>query len=105
MRPMCSDFFSPMFFQLLPPSSDLYIPSPHATERCALFSPVPSHTTAESFGSSTTVPTEYEPSPSKTGVHVVPALMVFHNPPDAAAAEYSARFLGFTAKATTRPLI
>ena len=31
----------------------------------------------------TTTPSEYEPSPSKIGENVVPALVVFHNPPEA----------------------
>ena len=37
-----------MFFQLLPPSTDLYTPSPKPTLRWELFSPVPTQTT---FGS------------------------------------------------------
>src|SRR5580692_6328367 len=82
-RPMCSDFFRPRFSQLLPPSTDLYIPSPYPTLRCELLSPEPTHTTEESFGSSATHPIEYDPSPSNTGVHVVPSFTVFHTPPDA----------------------
>src|SRR3954471_23375901 len=45
MRAMCSDSLRPVFVQLLPPSIDLYTPSPYATTRCALFSPVPTQTT------------------------------------------------------------
>ncbi len=48
-----------MFFHDLPPSSDLYTPSPYATDRCALYSPVPTHTTFGLFGSSVTTPIEY----------------------------------------------
>src|SRR5687767_14322750 len=80
--PMCSDALSPTLVQLLPPSTDLYTPSPYATERCALFSPVPTQMTFGFLGSMTTFATENEPSESKTGAHVVPAFTVFHRPPD-----------------------
>ncbi len=40
---------------------------------------------AGSCGSIATQPMEYEPSPSKIGVQVVPALSVFQTPPEAAA--------------------
>ena len=72
-----------MFFHDLPPSSDRYTPSPYDTLRWLLFSPVPTQTTLGFFASITTVPMEYEPSPSNTGVNEVPALTVFHTPPDA----------------------
>src|ERR1700682_6381183 len=82
-RPICSDFLSPRFCQLFPPSSDRQIPSPYPTLRCELLSPVPTHTTEESFGSSATQPIEYDPSPSNTGVQVVPSFTVFQTPPEA----------------------
>src|SRR3954469_6335491 len=83
--PMCSDCLRPTFCQLRPPSTDLYTPSPYETERCALFSPVPTQTTLGFFGSMTTLAIEYDASLSNTGVHVVPAFVVFHTPPDATA--------------------
>src|SRR5262245_62260849 len=43
--PMCSDSFSPTFCHVRPASIDLYTPSPYATARCALFSPLPTHPT------------------------------------------------------------
>ncbi len=58
---MCSDFASPTFVQDLPPSVDLYKPSPHETERWLLFSPLPTQTVSESFGSMVMVPMENDP--------------------------------------------
>src|SRR6267143_972682 len=81
MRPMCSELFSPTFFQLLPPSSERYTPLPYETLRWLLFSPVPTQTVSGFFGSSAIEPIEYEPSRSKTGVQVVPLLIVFHPTP------------------------
>ena len=40
---------------------------------------------------------------SKTGVHVVPELIVFHTPPEATPTKYFAGFFGSTAKPMTRP--
>ena len=40
---------------------------------------------------------------SKTGVHVVPELTVFHTPPEATPTKYFAGFFGSTAKPITRP--
>src|SRR5438874_2546646 len=51
----------------------------------------------------TTVPIEYDASLSNTGVHVVPALMVFHIPPDAAATYQIFLSLGWTARSLMRP--
>ncbi len=50
-----------------------------------------------------TQPIEYEPSPSKTGVQVVPALVVFHTPPEAAATYQVLGRVGSTAMSTMRP--
>src|SRR5690242_401512 len=101
--PMCSDCFSPTFCQLRPPSTDLYTPSPYETDRCALFSPVPTQMTFVFFGSMTTVPIEYEASLSKMGVHVVPAFVVFHTPPDATATYHVRLSRGWTAMSAMRP--
>src|SRR5436190_19243413 len=103
MRPICSDSRRPMFVHVLPPSMDLYTPSPKDTERWALFSPVPTHTTFGLAESMTTVPIEYDASLSNTGVHVVPALMVFHTPPDATATYQVFLSRGCTAMSATRP--
>ncbi len=74
-----------MFFQVFPPSTDLYTPSPYDTLLWLLFSPVPTQTTSGSLGSMVMVPIEKDFSPSKMGVQVVPAFSVFQTPPDAAA--------------------
>lgn len=82
---MCSESFRPRFCQVTPPSRVRYTPSPKATLRWLLFSPVPTHTTLGLAGSMLTQPIEKEPWLSKTGVQVVPALVVFHNPPEQTA--------------------
>src|SRR5436305_2026904 len=51
----------------------------------------------------TTFAIEYEPSPSKTGVQVVPAFVVFQTPPDADATYQIFLSVGCTARSTTRP--
>src|SRR6478736_2267947 len=83
--PMCSEFSRPARAQDLPPSFDLYKPSPKLTLRWLLFSPVPSQTTFESLGSTVTAPSEYAPYLSKIGVKVLPRFSVFHRLPAAAA--------------------
>src|SRR5436853_5702958 len=103
IRPMCSEFFKPTFFQLLPPSSERYRPLPYETLRWLLFSPVPTQTVKGFFGSSTIAPIEYEPSRSKTGVQVFPLLAVLQTPPEAEATKYFAALFGSTAKPITRP--
>src|SRR5215831_15618884 len=103
IRPICSEALRPTFFQVLPPSSERYTPLPYETLRWLLFSPVPTQTVSGFFGSSTMAPIEYEPSRSKTDVHVFPLLMVRHTPPEAEATKYFAALLGSTAKPITRP--
>src|SRR6185436_11815878 len=100
---MCSDFGSPTFVHDFPPSTDLYTPSPHETERWPLFSPLPTQTVSESFGSMVTQPMENEAWSSKTGVNVVPALVVFQTPPAATATYHVRVSRGSTATSTTRP--
>src|SRR4029079_9949897 len=78
---MCSEVFSPMLCQVVPPSSDLYTPSPYCTARCELFSPLPTQIVNGFFGSIVPLPSEYDPSSSKIGFQVVPAFVVFHRPP------------------------
>src|SRR5262245_56379912 len=51
----------------------------------------------------TTTPVEKDPSPSKTGAKLIPALLVFQTPP-AAVATYQIRLsTGCTATSATRP--
>ena len=55
------------------------------------------------FGSIVTVPIEYDPSFWKTGVKVVPALVVFHTPPDATPMYQVCLSSGCTATTLMRP--
>src|SRR5437899_13084916 len=103
MRPMCSEVFKPTFFHVLPPSSERYSPLPYETLRWLLFSPVPTQTVSGFFGSSAMAPIEYEPSRSKTGVHVVPSFTVFQTPPDAEATKKHEGLFASTANPLTRP--
>ena len=91
---MCSDFSRPIGVQVRPPSALLYTPSPQPTCRSLTFSPVPTQTTWGFAGSMVTSPMEYEPCSSKIGAQVVPALRVFHTPPDPAATYQSASWSG-----------
>src|SRR5215212_4755268 len=103
MRPMCSDFLSPTLVQLFPPSIDLYTPSPYATTRCALFSPVPTHTTFGLLLSIVITPIENDPWPSKIGEKEIPPFVDFHTPP-AAAPTYHVRLSdGSIAMSAMRP--
>src|SRR6266849_9989739 len=93
----------PILFQVFPPSSDLYTPSPH-DELCLLFgSPVPTHTMDGSEGAIAMSPIVDTPSLSNTGSHVVPLLVVFHTPPDAAPTNTIFGLLSTTAKSSIRP--
>src|ERR1700722_6050513 len=70
--------------------------------RCASFSPVPSQTVPEFFGSTTTAPSEYDPPSSNTGAQLSPRLLVFHKPPDAVAVYQTLRLCGSTATSAMR---
>ena len=100
---MCCDSVSPTCCQDRPPSRLRYTPSPQPTWRPLTFSPVPTHTTSGLFGSRVTTPIEYEGCSSKTGVQVMPAFVVFHNPPDPAATYQVLRLVGCTAMSAMRP--
>src|SRR2546430_11849539 len=105
MRPICRVASSPIFFQVFPPSSDLYAPSPHE-ELCRLFgSPVPTHTTDGSDGAIAISPIVETLSLSNTGVHVVPLLVVFQTPPAATPTNTIFGLLSTTAKSSMRPSI
>src|SRR6202040_2677494 len=96
---------SPILFQVLPPSSDLYAPSPQE-ELCRLFgSPVPTHTTDGSDGAIAMSPIVDTLSLSNTGSHVVPLFVVFHTPPEAVPTYTMFGLLSTTAKSSMRPPI
>src|SRR3982751_7072615 len=80
------------------------MPSPKCPLRWLAFSPVPSHTTFESFGSTTTQHNVNDPPSSNTGVKVVPRLVVFHRPPNAVATYHVLGDLGSKAMSCTRPV-
>src|ERR1700723_3063644 len=96
---------SPILFQVLPPSSDLYAPSPQEG-LCRLFgSPVPPHTTEESDGAIAMSPIVDTLSLSNIGSHVVPLFVVFHTPPDAVPTYTIFGLLSTTPKSSIRPPI
>ena len=64
---------------------------------------MPTHTTCGFAGSIVTQPIEYDGWSSKIGVQVVPALVVFHTPPEPTATYQVARFSGWMAMSATRP--
>src|SRR6266403_1679039 len=102
---MCRVASSPIFFQVLPPSSDLYAPSPQE-ELCRLFgSPVPTHTTAGSDGAMAMSPMVETLSLSNIGSQVVPLFVVFHTPPEAVPTYTMLGLLSTTAKSSMRPPI
>src|SRR5260370_2676454 len=105
MRPMWRVASSPIFFQVLPPSSDLYAPSPQE-ELCRLFgSPVPTQTTEGSEGAMAMSPMVETLSLSNIGSQVVPLFVVFHTPPEAAPTYTMLGLLSTTAKSSMRPPI
>ena len=55
------------------------MPEPQPTCLPLTFSPVPTQTTSGLLGSRATVPMENDFCSSKTGAHVVPAFVVFHD--------------------------
>src|SRR5229473_6070593 len=96
---------SPIFFQVFPPSSDLYAPSPQE-ELCRLFgSPVPTHTTEGSDGAIAMSPIVDTLSLSNIGSQVVPLFVVFHTPPAAVPTYTMFGLLSTTAKSSMRPPI
>src|SRR5437660_5447235 len=105
MRPICRVASSPIFFQVFPPSRDLYAPSPQE-ELWRLFgSPVPTHTTAGSDAAIAISPIVDTPSLSNTGSQVVPLLVVFQTPPEAVPTYTMFGLLSTTAKSSMRPPI
>src|SRR6266436_4757882 len=105
MRPMWCVASSPVFFQIFPPSSNLYAPSPQ-DELCRLLgSPVPTHTTEESDGAIAMSPIVDTLSLSNTDSQVVPLFVVFQTPPDAVPTYTMFGLLSTTAKSSMRPPI
>src|SRR5262245_46837986 len=104
MRPMwCVSRRSSMWAQVLPPSVDLYSPSPQETLLRGLASPVPTQTTSGLEGATATSPIETVLWLSKIGVQVMPLLTVFQRPPDAVATYRVVGRPSTTATSTTRP--
>ena len=85
MAEMCSLSVRPMCCHVLPPSVDLYTPSPKETLLRTFDSPVPTQTTSGVPGARAMSPIEIVPWRSKIGFHVTPPFVVFHNPPEAVA--------------------
>ena len=86
MRPMARVSSSPMSVQVSPPSVLRYTPSPQLELWRVLASPVPTQTVRGAEGATATAPMDIIAStPSKTGVHDVPLLALFHSPPLAVA--------------------
>src|SRR5215203_3888700 len=81
------------------------MPSPNATLRWLLFSPVPSQTTLESFGSTFTAPSENDGYSSKIGAKVLPRFSVLNNPPDALATYHTFGFFGSISTSEMRPVV
>src|SRR6266481_3974281 len=102
---MCRVASSPIFFQVLPPSTDLYAPSPQE-ELCRLFgSPVPTQTTEGSEGAIAMSPMVETLYLSNNGSQVVPLFGVFHTPPEAVPTYTMLGLLSTTAKSSMRPPI
>src|SRR6185436_11771780 len=79
-------------------------PSPKWALRWLWFSPVPSQTMLEFFGSTTTQHRLNAPPSSKIGVNVMPRFVVFHSPPKAAATYHVLGLLGSISMSATRPV-
>src|SRR5579871_893054 len=105
MRPVWKVFLSPMFFQVLPPSVDLYTPSPYETELRGLFSPVPTQTMFRSEGATQTSPMETVFSRSNWCSKVMPLFTVLSSPPEAVATQYVLGSASKIERAIIRPPI
>src|SRR5947209_1041126 len=105
IRPMWWLSGSPIAVQLLPPSIDLYTPSPHETLLRGFASPVPTQTMSGFEGATATAPRETVACLSNTHSQVVPLLTVFHNPPDALATYMVLGRRSTTATSVMRPLM
>ena len=81
MRLIWRESRRPMFFQVAPPSSDLYTPSPEERSARMSDSPVPAYMTLGFEGATASAPIEAIGCPSKIGVQVTPASVVFQMPP------------------------
>src|SRR6188768_4202331 len=78
IRLMNREVLSPMFVHVLPPSVDLYTPSPQLV-LCRLFdSPVPTHTRSGLFCEMAMSPMDISPRSCICASNVVPLFTVFH---------------------------
>src|SRR6266851_291926 len=105
IRPMWRVASSPIFFQVLPASRDLYAPSPQEELCLLLDSPVPTQTTEGSEGAMAMSPMVETLCLSKTGSQVVPLFVVFQTPPEAVPTYTMFGLLSTTAKSSMRPPI
>src|SRR6185503_15336074 len=78
---------------------------PNIAARGFEFSPVPSQTTLEFFGSTFTQQRLNDPPRSNTGVKSRPRFSDFHKPPAAVATQYTFGFFGSTSMSATRPVV
>ena len=86
MRAMWRVSFRPMNFQFLPASTDLYAPSLQEEIWRLFASPVPTQTIFVLEGATVTSPTDIIAfTPSNTGAHDVPPLVLLNTPPLAVA--------------------
>src|SRR5215468_9499381 len=92
-----------MFFQVLPPSVDLYMPSPQEELWRLLGSPEPTQTMEGSEGAIAMSPMVETPSLSNTGSQVVPLFTVFQTPPEATPTKTMLGLDSTTAKSSMRP--
>ena len=102
--PMCSDSASPTRFHVFPASADLYRPSPKCALRWLWFSPVPSQSTLEFFGSISTQHRLCVLWSSNNGVNDAPRLTVFHSPPKAVAIYQVLGLFGSILRSAIRPV-
>src|SRR3954469_19361684 len=104
-RAMRSLFSSPIRVQCSPPSIDLYTPSPIDALLRGLPSPVPAKTTFGFEGATAIAPIDATACPSKTGLRVVPPLVVLTTPPLAPATKYVEGSPAIPATTDTRPAL
>ena len=84
MRPIWRESSSPMRAHVAPASVDLYMPLPCWMLERMSASPLPTYTTFGSLGATATAPIDATGCESMIGVHVRPALPLFHTPPPTA---------------------
>ena len=96
---------SPTYVHVRPASVDLKTPAPGETELREFGSPVPAYRMLVSEGAIAISLTACTPVRSKTGSHVVPALIERHKPPVAKETKMTLGFCGLASMSTTRPVM